>query len=363
MAQLALIVAGGTGGHLYPGISVARAIKKSGSNWDVLFVVRKGDLGREILQREGLAVAELPGQGFPRRPSIAALQFPFKLAAGFIQSFALLKEKQPRVVVGMGGYLSFPVLLAARWKGIPTLIHEQNVMPGLANRFLGRWVSTVAVSFAESQAYFKRRDIRVSGLPVRSEIGTVSRSQARKELGLADNLTTFFVFGGSQGARRINLVMIDVWKRLASHVASFQVLHVTGMTDYESVRQAYQSLKVKSVVLPYCHAMASAYAVADLVICRAGASTVAELIAAQRSAIFIPFPHATDNHQFFNAQVMEKKRWAEIILEKDLQADRLASRLEDFLEKPPILHEWPSADSGAAQRLAEFITTMPSKLL
>lgn len=363
MGRLAFIVAGGTGGHLYPGISVARAIKQSGSDWDVLFVVRKGDLGREILQREGLAVAELPGQGFPRRVSIAAFQFPFKLAAGFFQSFTLLKEKKPAVVVGMGGYLSFPVLLAARLKGIPTLIHEQNVLPGLANRLLGRWVRVVAVSFAESQVHFHGRDICVSGLPIRSEIGSVKRFQGRKDLGLADNLATFFVFGGSQGARRLNLVMIDVWKKLAKQATAFQVLHVTGAADYESIRQAYQPLLLRAVVLPYCHSMPSAYAAADLVICRAGASTVAELIAAQRPAIFIPFPYATDNHQLFNAQVMEKKGWAEIIIEKDLQADQLASRLEAWLQNPQTPREWPDADSGAAQRLAGFIKALPSKLL
>src|SRR5258708_4689 len=164
MSHTALIVAGGTGGHLYPGIAAARAVVKR-EGWEVIFAVRKGDLGKDLLEREGFQIIELPGQGLPRRLSTKAFTFPIALVAGFAQAWMAVRRIQPDIVIGMGGYLSFPVLLVARLQGVPTLIHEQNVYPGLANRFSSRWVRSVAVSFPESKKYFPAGNVWFSGFP------------------------------------------------------------------------------------------------------------------------------------------------------------------------------------------------------
>lgn len=354
------IVAGGTGGHLYPGIAVARAI---GEGWSVVFVVRRGDLRRSILEKEGFAVIELAGQGLPRGFSVRAAAFPWNFLKGCVEAYFLVKRRRPHRVVGMGGYLSFPALLAARWFGVKTLIHEQNVLPGLANRVLGRWVDSIAVSFPESQSHFRGRPVWTSGLPVRREIGTLSTAEGRKAFGLAEGKVTFLIFGGSQGARRLNRMVTGAWRFLER--LDFQVLHIAGERDSPAVQQAYQELAIRSVVVPYCHDMAAAYAAADLVLCRAGASTVAELLAAHRPALLIPYPHASNNHQLFNARVLERKGVGEILPEESLTVESLGRRLSAYLNDPAALRAFQErfrilaperANQDAAKVLADFIT-------
>lgn len=362
---LALVVAGGTGGHLYPGIALARALRAAHPPWEVLFVVRRGDLGREALQREGFGVQEISGQGLPRAMNARVFTFPFRFLAGCRQAWAVVRRRRPRAVIGMGGYLSFPVLLAAHWQRIPTFIHEQNVLPGLANRILGRWANAVAVSFPDSARHFRARRIWVSGLPVRREIGRVSPAEGRKAFGLDAERLTVLIFGGSQGAHRMNETLLEAWKRLAWQFNRFQVLHVAGPRDQAAIEAAYRSLPVKAVVLGYCHDMPSAYAAADLVICRAGASTVAELLAAERPSILIPFPYASGNHQLYNAKVLEADGLGEILPEKDLNPERLGDRLQALLSQPDLLKSWQSRfakvslknrpNGAAAARLAQFI--------
>jgi len=346
-----LIVAGGTGGHLYPGVAVARAL----SGHEVLFVVRSGDLGRDILQKEGFSVEEIAGQGLPRSFSFQLVTFPFKFLQGWFEAVALLRRWRPDRVLSMGGYLSVPVVLSARVLGIRTLLHEQNVFPGLANRFLSRWADSVAVSFPQSSAYFKTKEVWVSGLPIRPDIGHIDRAAARQSFGLDVNLTTFLVFGGSLGARRLNTIVTEAWPLLLEKGLSFQVLHVTGSKDYDRVNDLYKTVSVPAKVLPYCHQMAYAYAAADAAICRAGASTVAELLTARRPAILIPYPFASNNHQAYNAQVLKDLGVAEILLEQDLTAEVLALQLINFLHDP---RPFPEAllSQDAVGRLADSLT-------
>ncbi len=346
------IVAGGTGGHLYPGIALARELRQA--SCPVTFIVRRGDLGKAALEREGFPIQELTGQGFPRRFSWQGFLFPFKLAAGFWQAFFLLLRKRPEIVVGMGGYLSFPVLLAARICAVKTLIHEQNVIPGVANRLLGFFVDSIAVSFSESRSHFFGDKTWVSGLPVRADIGTVDREEARRRLGLDEKTKTFLVFGGSQGAHRLNAVLPESFHLVAETNPAFQVLHVTGDKDHAGVQEVYRRLPIRSVVLPYCHEMPEAYGAADLVICRSGASTVAELLLACRPAILIPFPFATAAHQLHNAELLERQGHSKIWLEKDLDAKRLAERLLRFLREP-VTCARPRAQTPAARELAGYI--------
>ena len=357
-----MIVAGGTGGHLYPGVALGRALAQRG--WAVAFIVRPTDLGREELEREKFAVHFVSGQGMPRRASLKAFQFPLRLAQGFGQTRRLLMDHRPDVVVGMGGYLSFPVLLTARLMGIPTMIHEQNFFPGVANRFLARYVDSVAVSFEESLAYFPKKKAWVSGLPVRQEIGRVSKPDARRRFGLNADGFTCLIFGGSQGAHRLNDIIVEAWKRLSG--VMMQVIHITGKTDHAAIERAYGALPFCAVVLPYCQDMPSAYAAADLVICRSGASTVMELAAAQRPSILIPYPHASGNHQWFNAQLLAKRGVAEVIEEKDLESGSLAQRIKTLIEQPNRLEalrasfDRSPASAGAppADRLANRVDAL-----
>jgi UDP-N-acetylglucosamine--N-acetylmuramyl-(pentapeptide) pyrophosphoryl-undecaprenol N-acetylglucosamine transferase len=366
MSKTVVIVAGGTGGHLYPGIATARAIVKN-KEWSVVFFVRKGDLGQELLEREGFQIIPIPGQGWPRKLSLKMLSFPFKTIAGFLQARSALERIQPQIVVGMGGYLSFPVLLAAHMRGVPTLIHEQNVFPGKANRLLGRWVDSIAVSFPESEKTFPSGKVWTSGLPIRPDIGTVETAQALKHFHLAEDRLTFLIFGGSLGARRINAAAIGAWPMLSDLSREFQVIHVTGASEFLDIQKAYQKLSVDVRVMPYCHEMAAALAAADYVICRAGASTIAELSTAQKPALLVPFPFASENHQLYNAEVLVNRGVADLIPDERLDAKELAKRLRVFLQTPERLSQMRTryaeigANAGpdkAADRLAAFITRL-----
>jgi UDP-N-acetylglucosamine--N-acetylmuramyl-(pentapeptide) pyrophosphoryl-undecaprenol N-acetylglucosamine transferase len=362
---LLLIVAGGTGGHLYPGIAVARSVVREGSarGWRVAFVVRRGDIGKELLRREGFDVLELSGQGWPRRFSLRMFTFAFHLGAGFSQAWALLRERRPKAVLGMGGYLSFPVLLAAHLQRIPTMIHEQNVIPGLSNRQLARWANSVAVSFPESLKVFGVQKAWVSGLPIRPEIGQVEQADGRRRLGLQPDKVTFLIFGGSLGAERINRSALEAWSLLSDLRDRFQIVHITGEKLYEPIQRGYQSLPVRSTVMPYCHEMSAALAASDLVVCRAGASTVAELVAVKRPAVLVPYPFASENHQFYNAEALVERGCAIRILDNELRPQQLAEICRNIIEQPAHLADWKSKfieeDAkwvhGAAHRIADHI--------
>ncbi len=346
-----VIVAGGTGGHLYPGIALARALV----GHEVVFMVRRGDLGKAILEKEGFPVHEISGQGFPRSLGVTLLSFPFRFILGTLQALLFFLRHRPDGVVGMGGYLSVPAVLLARLLMMKSLIHEQNVVPGLANRLLGHVASSVAVSFEESLGAFPRTKTWVAGLPIRSEMGQVDRTSGRRCFGLELETTTYLVFGGSLGAQKLNTVVIEAWNDLLRKGVKFQVLHVTGGTDYKRVEQLYQNLPCVAHILPYCHEMASAYAACDLVICRAGASTIAELLVAKRPALLVPYPFATDDHQVRNAKVLVDAGLGAMVLEHDLSPARL---VEFLLQRPgpkpgPGPKEW---STGAAERLVSHLT-------
>ncbi len=350
-----LIVAGGTGGHLYPGIAVARALQ----GHQVLFCVRRGDLGRDILAKEGFAVKEIAGQGLPREFSWKVFSFPYRFVQGFFEARALLRDVRPDAVLAMGGHLSVPVVLQAKSMGIPTLLHEQNVFPGLANRLLSRWVNSVAVSFPESTSYLKGKNVWVSGLPIRSEMGQVSQAEGRARFGLATDVTTYLVFGGSLGAQRLNTLAVEAWPLLLQEGRRFQVIHVTGAKDYERIEKLYRPLKITANPIPYCHEMAHAYAAASAVVCRAGASTVAELLAAARPALLVPYPHASNNHQLYNARVLQSAGLGEVMLDAALTPEGIAEYLKKAVQ--PIAGRTTPAAQNAAARLAACLTSGCSK--
>jgi UDP-N-acetylglucosamine--N-acetylmuramyl-(pentapeptide) pyrophosphoryl-undecaprenol N-acetylglucosamine transferase len=256
----------------------------------------------------------------------------------------------------MGGYLSVPVILTARLLGIRTLLHEQNVYPGLANRFLSRWADSVAVSFAASETYFKGKKVWVSGLPIRPEIGQIDQTTGRRHFGLDMQASTVLVFGGSLGAQRLNTLATEAWPLLLKKGLLFQVLHVTGTKDFERVERLYRDLRLSVKVLPYCHDMDHAYAAADAVVCRAGASTVAELLVVKRPALMVPYPHASNNHQIYNARVLEKSGLGHIVLDDALTPSGIADTLTPWITNKNLKFSSAPTPGDSAARLANYLT-------
>jgi UDP-N-acetylglucosamine--N-acetylmuramyl-(pentapeptide) pyrophosphoryl-undecaprenol N-acetylglucosamine transferase len=324
-----IIVGGGTGGHLYPGIAVAQALRRWDPRARIMFIGSRGGLEREIVAREGYRYFEITSSALVRRQLQQQFAALGRLMRGFGEAVRVLRRVQPQVILGLGSYVSAPVILAACLLGIPRLVHEQNVLPGLTNRLLSHIANRVAVSFPESSAQFPKGKVVVTGNPVRPAIWEVRRRQHAPN-GRFHLLT----FGGSQGAHRLNEAMLDALPRLSDMRESLWVVHQTGQHDHPAVQLAYTEGGYPGLVHAYIQDMAAAYAAADFVICRAGATTVAELMAAGRPAILIPFPHAANDHQTHNAQVMAAAGAAEVIQDHLLSGHLLCDRIRHYLAHP-----------------------------
>lgn len=325
-----MIAAGGTGGHLYPGIAIAREILCEAGN-EVFFVGTEQGIEARVLPKEGLtvrfiSVGKLKGMGLG-----SVLKTVIMLPRSLAGSVGLLRQERPHVVVGVGGYASGPVALAAWLLGIPLVIVEPNSYAGLANRVLGRFAKKVFVCFpgTDRQGFFSASKKMLVGPLVRKGLDQGSRDRAIEEFGFEPGRFTVLVMGGSGGAHTINMTMKDAAKELKD-VPDLQVLHQTGETDASIVRDGYQKAGMKAVVLPYIHDMAGAYAVADLVVSRSGATTVAELAVLGKRAVLVPYPYAADNHQEYNARSLVARGGADVIVQKDLSAVVLAAAIRKY---------------------------------
>lgn len=326
------IAAGGTGGHFYPGLAVAKEL--IAEKIHVFFFIKKNDYVKPLLEREGISYREIFSAGFVRAFSIRNVIGFFKLIVGVLESFFSLLRHRPDLLLAMGGYLSFPPVLAAWILRIPILLHEQNARPGLANRWLSWLASAVAVSFPESRSSF-RGEVVVTGNPVRPEFANLPPAHAaREKFKLSASKKTILIFGGSLGAHRLNELLVQAFSAVPKLAALWQILHITGKNDEKSMSDAYRSTPWTVCVLPYCHDMASAYAASDFVICRAGASTVFELMAVRKPSLLVPYPYATDNHQRVNAQILENWGVAKVYEQKDLEKGESKEILQDLLESP-----------------------------
>lgn len=323
-----IIAGGGTGGHLYPGISIARELLKGPGN-SVLFVGTEQGIEARVLPKENLPVRFITAGKLKGMAVSSILKSLMALPWGLVQSARLLREEKPDVVIGVGGYASAPVGLAAWMRRVPLVVIEPNSYAGLANRLLGRLATKVVLPFpgTNRQGFFSRKKVVETGPLVRAGIESGSREKALENFGLEPGRFTLFVFGGSGGAHAINMTMLRA-APLLREMPDLQVLHQTGEKDVTGVRTAYQGAGVKAVVLPYIYDMAGAYAAADLVISRSGAATVAELAVCGKKALLVPFPFAADNHQEYNARTLAARGDAEVIIQKDLTPDRLASAIQ-----------------------------------
>jgi len=245
------------------------------------------------------------------------------------QANSILNETKPKVVIGMGAYLSVPVLIVAKLKNIPTMIHEQNSIPGLANKLLSKFVNKTAISFKNSFKYFcPSKTIYISN-PVRKDIFNISRKDACQKLQLNSNIFTVFIFGGSLGAIKLNNIVFNVAEKLyEKYKDGIQFIHITGTKYFDEIKNKYDKIPHKKYITPYMHDIGNAYACSDLVIGRAGAGAVKEVEMYGLKTVFVPFPFATDNHQYFNAKSIEKNDYVYVIEEKNLKEEQLIEIIE-----------------------------------
>ena len=314
-----VIGGGGTGGHLYPGIAIAREILARRPDASVTFAGTARGIETRVVPREGFQLDLLRIAGLKGRSPLAALAGIARLPLSFADAWRILSRRTPDVVVGVGGYASGPVVMLAALRGIPTLIAEQNAVPGLTNRILSRVVSAAAVTFESTVSFFGRRGF-VAGNPVRPEF--LSIDEAQRPVGPPRVL----IFGGSQGAHAINVAMVEAAPRLAA-AGGLDITHQTGERDVELVRSAYRDAGLEARVEPFLYAMDAEMKRADLVVSRAGATTIAELTAAGRASILVPLPTAADDHQKKNAEVLARAGAAELLEQKDLTGPVMAERL------------------------------------
>ncbi len=337
-APFKMIVAGaGTGGHLFPGIAVAETLLRQKSGAQVLFVTTGKPIEKTVLSRFGFAQEEIRASGIKGKKIGERILSLMTLPAGLLRSLALLFHFRPDVVIGMGGYSAAPVMVAARLLGIPRVIHEQNRLPGLTNRVLSRFADRVYVSFPDTRLPAAEGRIRFTGNPVREEIRRECGSEASEANTMdTEKRFTLLVLGGSQGAHAINIGVVAALEHLKDP-GTFHFIHQTGVPDAGAVEAAYAEKKISATVSAFFNDMGDRYRQADLVICRAGASTVAELAAVGRPAIFIPFPHAADNHQVLNAAGIVEAGAADMMEEKDLTGKALAERIDFYAANPEEL--------------------------
>lgn len=315
-----VIAGGGTGGHLFPGIAVARELLARTPGSVVTFAGTTRGIESRVVPREGFELDTIRSGGLKGKSLSDRLRGAALIPLGMLDAWRLLTRRRPDLVMGVGGYSSGPVVLIAALRGIPTMLLEQNAVPGLTNRLLARVVRAAAVTYESTREFFGGKAF-VSGNPVRAEFAAAA-ARAGDDNGPDLNL---LVFGGSQGAHAINAAMVDAAPALAATGVPIRVVHQTGERDVETVRQGYVSAGVPAEVAPFLYDMGVRLADADLVVCRAGATTLAELTAAGKPSVLIPLPTATDDHQRRNAEALAEAGAAEVLLQQDATGAQLAA--------------------------------------
>lgn len=352
-----LIAAGGTGGHIYPGIAVAREILRRDASSEVLFVGTVRGLETKIVPENGFQLSLINSAGLKNVGLAGKIRGLAVLPKSFLEARKLLKDFQPDAVVGAGGYVSGPVLLVASLMGYPTMVMDSNALPGFTNRRLARFIDKAALTFDEALPYFGKKGV-VTGNPVRKEFFEISPKAVEEKVNL-------LIFGGSQGARAINNAMIEALKNLGDHKDRLAVTHQTGESDFENVLAGYSESGWESAdVRRYIPNMVAEFEKTDLIICRAGATTCAEVAAAGRAAIMVPLPTAADDHQRKNAEALQKAGAVKMILQKDLTGESLAKEIVGLIDSPERISEMAaSAKKLARSDAAEVSVDMIEEII
>jgi UDP-N-acetylglucosamine--N-acetylmuramyl-(pentapeptide) pyrophosphoryl-undecaprenol N-acetylglucosamine transferase len=361
-----VVSGGGTGGHIYPALALIREIKKQQKDCTFLYIGTQQGLESKLVPRENIPFKSIHITGFKRKLSFENIKTIVRFLKGVQESKKILKEFGADVVIGTGGYVCGPVVYAAAKLGIPTIIHEQNSVPGLTNKFLSKYVDKIAVCFEEAKNYFPKEKTILTGNPRASEVLNQDGEKGLRSVGLDPHRATVLIVGGSRGARPINEAVLKVMSELGEK--PYQVLYVTGDVHYEKVSEEIRLIGNPSnvVIKPFVHNMPEVLAGVDLTVARAGATTLAELTALGIPSILIPSPYVTNNHQEKNARALVSHGAAEILLEKDLSGKSLVSMIDSILLDNEKLHSMKTAAKkqgiqDAADRLFHLIKELTKK--
>lgn len=352
-----LIAGGGTGGHLYPGIAIARELLRRDAATVVTFVGTAAGLEGRVVPREGFVLDTIRVAGLKGKSLAALVRGLLTLPLSAVDAWRVLSARQPSVVVGMGGYSSGPVLALAALRRMPTMLLEQNALPGLTNRLLARWVRAAAVNFAEALRFFPGVGF-VAGNPVRASFFAAPQTPS-----VNGPQVRVLVFGGSQGAQAINRAMVEAAPQLALSGVPLQITHQTGARDHAEVEAGYARASLAARVEPFLYDMDRAMSDADLVVCRAGATTLSELAASGRAAILVPLPTATDDHQRKNAEAFARDGAALVLEQSALTGARMAEALLALATDAPRRAAMAAraralAHADAASRIADQVVAL-----
>lgn len=330
-----VLTGGGTGGHIYPALAIAKEIQRQDKDAEILYIGTEKGLEADLVPKAGLKFKTVRVKGLPRKINKDFFKSIWELLNGLREANRIIKDFKPDYVIGTGGYVSGPVVLMGVKNKAKTLIHEQNAYPGLTNKILARFVDRVAVTFEDSVEYFKKQEkIIVTGNPIRSEILTIEKEEAYKKLNIGKDKPLVLSFGGSGGQYRLNNAIIDILKK--EKIEDFQLIHVTGKRLHEDFMSKLEDKSVldnKNIhILSYLHDMPEALNIADLVIASSGAITLAEISAIGLASILIPKSYTAENHQEYNARAFEDAGASKIILEKDLEADLLYRNIVEIID-------------------------------
>jgi len=321
-----IIITGGvTGGHLFPAIAIAEELIKREPKTEILFVSIGNDLEKKILSEKGFKLKSIKTPKLKGTTIFNKIKALIKLPAGVFKALIIVKKFSPNLIIGVGSYSSAPILIAGRLFGIKSAICEQNIIPGITNRYLSKIANRIYIAFKDSEKYFNNKKTLHTGNPLRKEI-----IKAEKTGKISDNKNfTVLVIGGSQGAAAINKAVTDSLNHIENK-QKITFIHQSGSNDLEKVKKEYLNSKITNTVYAFIDDMASVYQKADIIIARAGATTISEITALGKAAIYIPFPYAADGHQELNAKILEKAGACEIIYEENLDGKKIAEKLKYY---------------------------------
>ena len=335
-----IIAAAQTGGHINPGIAIANKIKEKNKSARIMFIGTTRGLENDLVPRAGYELKTIDAYGISRKITLTNIKNMFKTLQGFEEAKKIIKDFKPDIVIGTGGFICGPTIMAAKKYKVPTILHESNAFPGVATKLLSKKVDKVLVGFEEAkQRLPKAKEVVITGTPTKIKGITMSQAQKdimKKEIGLNNDLPIVLVFGGSQGAKTINETLIDIILNKLNK--KYQIIWASGTKQYDIIKEDLKNKKtnidrIKNVIIiPYIYNMEEVMNISDIIVSRSGAMTITEIAKIGKPAIFIPFPFATENHQEYNAQVLEKVGAAKIILDKDLNAQSLSNTIEEMLK-------------------------------
>ena len=358
-----MVTGGGTGGHIYPALAIAQRVLKDYPQGEVLYIGTEKGLEAKIVPQTHIPFQTIDVEGLQRRFSLAGIKTGYKAVAGILEALRIIKKFRPQLVIGTGGYVCGPVVLAARVLKIPTVIHEQNALPGITNRLLARFVNKILITFPQSANYFPNKaKVVITGLPIREEILKINREQGYDYFNLDPQKKTILITGGSRGAQKINQGIVSIYPKLANRT-DVQIIHITGQLDYDNVVKGIKDSGINleicgNIILkPYLDHMEYALAITDLYVARAGATFLAEVTAKGIPGILIPYPYAAENHQEYNAQALVDLKAAKMILDKNITGDILYREIQEMIDNSETLVKMGnnSLKAGDNQSMAKIM--------